>query len=793
MKKFLSFLFVTIAAQSSFAQYAPDARLRDIDIQYADKKVKVPYTIVNGKANDKYFVWTEFYTEKGQKLEAKTLSGDINTITGNGSKTIDWDVKADGLALNEKIYAKVNAKLLPQGNLGKAMVASTVFPGAGDYQFKKGKPYWLKGALAYGLVGGSVAMLGMAGNSYSKYEQSGAPSATDANFAKATQYQQVSLIMAGATVGIWAINYAGTFSKASKYKKMTTQNFMNEPNYESWQAQSVAKLINVRGLAPNLFAELQFTDDNNNGIIEAREKAELTIVISNQGKGDAMKLEVSVADSTTDSFMTMQNTFQKINLIKAGESVKVSIPITTTIDLRSNKHKLAINVTEAFGFDMDPAYLVLNTYAYQPPKLVVSGVEVIDAGPGTNAVTEDGQLQMGETAKAKVVVQNIGQDLAQNTQYSIASNDQNIFFDGELTGTLGDLKPGEVKELYFTLTPNKRIKVNGNLPITITMTEQQGRGGLKNYQMPIALNQKPAKANIVNINANMESLTKDIARFEFTSNKFKANIANMANIKTVPPSITKRPNSVGVVIGIAQYKEMPPAPYADNDATIMKEYFFKVLGVEQVIIYTNEQVSGFFFDDVFNPETGELQKAIVKGETELFVFYSGHGVPDKTGSNVFLFPSDGKVAQLETRGYNIETLYENLTKMGAKHVTVILDACFSGASRTTQKVATENLVGQKGVKIKPRSSWTRDPNFTVITSSTGEETSLGFDASETGLFTYYFAAGLQGKADANGDKTITLGELKQYVITNVGETLRKILGKQTPIFTGDDNMMMATF
>jgi uncharacterized caspase-like protein len=250
---------------------------------------------------------------------------------------------------------------------------------------------------------------------------------------------------------------------------------------------------------------------------------------------------------------------------------------------------------------------------------------------------------------------------------------------------------------------------------------------------------------------------------------------------------------VGIVIGVAQYRELPPAPYADNDAKIMKNYLEKVLGVEQVIQYTNEQVAGFFFDDIFNPDVGELRKAIVKGESEVFVFYSGHGVPDKDGKNIFLFPSDGRVTRLETQGYNIEKLYENLTKLGAKHVTVILDACFSGASRSSVKVATENLIGQKGVKVRPKNTWLGDPNFTIISSSTGEETSLGFDDTETGLFTYYLAAGLQGAADANGDKVITLGELREYVVNNVKETSGKILGQQTPMFHGNDSRVMATY
>jgi len=58
------------------------------------------------------------------------------------------------------------------------------------------------------------------------------------------------------------------------------------------------------------------------------------------------------------------------------------------------------------------------------------------------------------------------------------------------------------------------------------------------------------------------------------------------------------------------------------------------------------------------------------------------------------------------------------------------------------------------------------------------------------LFTYYFAAALQGKADENSDEKITLGELKKYVTENVMEISRKISGLQTPEFYGDENAVL---
>jgi uncharacterized caspase-like protein len=162
-------------------------------------------------------------------------------------------------------------------------------------------------------------------------------------------------------------------------------------------------------------------------------------------------------------------------------------------------------------------------------------------------------------------------------------------------------------------------------------------------------------------------------------------------------------------------------------------------------------------------------------------------LPNKSGEETHLFPADGKVSRLDVQGYSLTRFYESLSKLGAKSVTVILDACFSGGSRATTKTKTENLVAMKGISLKINKPWLLYKNFTIINSSTGEETSLGYDDAQTGLFAYYLAAGLQGKADANEDGRITLGELKEYVTTNVMETSRKLTGLQTPEFYRDDN------
>ncbi|MCK5774936.1 MAG: hypothetical protein KAH25_02110, partial [Bacteroidales bacterium] len=128
-----------------------------------------------------------------------------------------------------------------------------------------------------------------------------------------------------------------------------------------------------RGLPPNLFVELTFADDNNNGILEPNETALLKLTISNKGKGAAQGLVVYVEDNINDPELII-NDGKKIPYIYPNKSVQVDIPLKANFAIGSNEHKLKISVSEHFGYDMDDAFLVLNTLEYLPPELVFSGL-----------------------------------------------------------------------------------------------------------------------------------------------------------------------------------------------------------------------------------------------------------------------------------------------------------------------------------------------------------------------------------------------------------------------------------
>ena len=283
-----------------------------------------------------------------------------------------------------------------------------------------------------------------------------------------------------------------------------------------------------RGMPPILYVDLSYEDENNNGILEPNEHSVLSLNITNKGKGPAQGLTVKVNDNVYDPEFKIKDG-QKIPFLYPGQSVEIKIPITAGLNVKTNEHKLKIEVTEFFGYDMDPAYLVLNTMKYRNPELVFSGFEIIDTGPGTAPIITDGQLQPGELVKVKVYVQNIGQNVSENTKYLVYSKDNNIYLQGG-EGVLGNIDVGEVKEFWITISPNKRISTQGQMPLFLTLSNKYGRGGMSEFNLPVELNQKPPETEIVKVTPYIEKLRNQVARFEYTSNRITTNIGNIIDI-----------------------------------------------------------------------------------------------------------------------------------------------------------------------------------------------------------------------------------------------------------------------
>ena len=140
-------------------------------------------------------------------------------------------------------------------------------------------------------------------------------------------------------------------------------------------------------------------------------------------------------------------------------------------------------------------------------------------------------------------------------------------------------------------------------------------------------------------------------------------------------------------------------------------------------------------------------------------------------------------------------LYGNLSKLPARKITVVTDACFSGQTGDGKMIIKGASPLAIGAKIPvPTAGKTGKSSLTVFNASRDTEMASWYAEKQHGLFTYYFLYGLTGEADSNQDGTITAGEMDAYLQENVPYRAKRMYHrKQTPVLIGDDKAVIAVY
>lgn len=222
---------------------------------------------------------------------------------------------------------------------------------------------------------------------------------------------------------------------------------------------------------------------------------------------------------------------------------------------------------------------------------------------------------------------------------------------------------------------------------------------------------------------------------------------------------------------------------------MMKEYLTRAMGFDPANIIYAEDATLTRLTGIFDSEAdyrGQLYKWVKPGKSRLFVYYAGHGAPDLDNGEAYFVPVDANPQLLRVQGYKVQTLYDNLARLRAKGLTVVLDACFSGGSpKGNLFKGTSSLVARVKDDHKPATAL-------LMASSGASEVSSWYAEKRHGLFTYFFLKGLQGEADTNKDGRITAGEIKVYLGEQVPYMARRLTGnEQTPQVSGNDADLLA--
>jgi TPR repeat protein len=244
-------------------------------------------------------------------------------------------------------------------------------------------------------------------------------------------------------------------------------------------------------------------------------------------------------------------------------------------------------------------------------------------------------------------------------------------------------------------------------------------------------------------------------------------------------------DSVAVIIGNRTYRQTVSVDFAHHDADAMREFLVGRLGFREANVVVLKDATLNEFNQVFgterNPQSGRLWRAVKEGRSNVFVYVSGHGVPDLQTRQPFLLPADGNPNQGES-GYLLDTLYRNLDlvkqKIGpSRQVLLMIDACFTG--ETGRKGETLLAVSAPGfTPAKPRTG-----QGVVKLLATSAAAPANWDGeSRLGLFTSRFLKGAAGLAAPDAAAaTLAWADLKRFVTEDVAASARRDSGReQTP-------------
>ena len=250
------------------------------------------------------------------------------------------------------------------------------------------------------------------------------------------------------------------------------------------------------------------------------------------------------------------------------------------------------------------------------------------------------------------------------------------------------------------------------------------------------------------------------------------------NIDVVPQKIEdyQRQNSFALVLGISNYRDeiIPKVKYAKSDAEVVAAYLENVGGIphRNIKLLTDENVTRADLEAYIE----DWLPRRVKKESEVFIYFAGHGTPDPVSREAYIVPYDGH-PDFKSKLYPLKKMYASLNKLPAEQVIVMLDSCFSGAGG--RSIIAE---GSRPITLSIENPVLSGGKIAVLAASTGSQISSDYDRVKHGLFTYYLLKGMKGEADNNKDGKVLLGELYNYIKENVSKTASIELNRdQTPM------------
>jgi hypothetical protein len=501
---------------------------------------------------------------------------------------------------------------------------------------------------------------------------------------------------------------------------------------------------------PTLEMRVAFIEPSGNGFLDAKEEGKIKVSVTNKGEGHAEGVRLQLAEKNKNHGIEFESS-KFIGQIEPNKTKTATFRISSKQTVLRIMNEFTVSATEAYGFPPNPIVLMFETFPLIPPELALVDHGIVNA-------MGDNIIRHGVASTLQVRVHNRGQGEARNSRFYLQLP-KGVYFSPESRQEylFQTLQPNEYKDLTFSFLTAKTVE--STIRMKVEYTEDNTKG-------------------VFPLTFEVETPMKTIQQLVVTGQELQnVLISDVATVsvdieKNLPESRRKNKNDLAIVLGIERYKNVPGVTFAKRDAVWMKEYFETVFGIPSSRIYfkTDADVSLATFNVAFG---GWLEKRLKKS-SNVYIYYAGHGAPDLKENKAYLIPYDGDPNYASETGLPLEDIYAQLNELGAKSVTVFLDACFTGANRNNEML----LADARPVFMEVDKSNSR--KVTVFSAAGSKEISSAWPEKKHGLFSYYLMKGCRGDADANSDRQITVEELSDYIQENVSEMAGMLDREQTP-------------
>lgn len=525
----------------------------------------------------------------------------------------------------------------------------------------------------------------------------------------------------------------------------------NKYDYLALAQQAVKATVTARPSVPPVLNivpnSIMFADASGNKAIDANEVCKIILKVSNSGKGAGNNCIAKVSTSTPG--ISVKD--KRLPSIPSGKTVDVEIPVTSSLETVNGEADFKIEIYEPNGFGCDPTILTVQTRAYEAPYIRMTDYAI--------SGTANGIISKRSAFDLQLLVQNVKHGKAEDVEVNIQVPN-NVWVMGDGTKTvLGTLEGGSGKEIKYEMMVNNNYTLS-TIPVKVIIREKHGKyAESQTINLPL---EERLSGNHIQIAASSVEKRENIA-VAHISGKTEVSDVDI----NIPQGEQANNNTFAVIISNENYEYVKDVPFAYNDGTVFKTYCQKTLGIpDKHIRYVKDATLGDLLSQIdWITKISEAHN----GEATIIFYYAGHGIPDESSRDAYLLPIDGNGSNTRVC-YKLSELYSSLSGCNAKLAVVLMDACFSGAERSGDMLASA-----RGVAIKAKTE-VPSGNLIVLSAAQGDETAYPYKEKGHGMFTYFLLKKLQ---QSKGNTT--LGELYDYITKEVSrESLINNNKRQTP-------------